>query len=173
MLTTMISAVLAQPALEPTDDMVSWGLGVFKWIAEQFASKNYAAAIAGIVMVLVFALKLVLKEKLKSDALPMVSAGLGLALSLAGALSGAKVDMSVSAILGIVLAGLTTGALASGFWSLAGKRIVDFIKAKFSRPAVVEAPVAPAVVVPAPEVLPTVAPVIPPVVESAPVEPPK
>lgn len=135
MLTHVTSLILAQaaPAVEPTTDVVQWGLSLVKWIAEQFASKNYAAAIAGIVMAAVFLVKLFLKDKLSSDALPLVSAGIGLVLSLAGALAGAKADMSATSIMSIVLSGLTTGAMASGFWSLLGKRLVDFVKSKFSK----------------------------------------
>lgn len=126
----LFNILAAAPAVEPTDDVIGWGLGTIKWIAEQFASKNYAAAVAGIVMVLVFLVKLLLKDKLSSGQLPLVSAGIGLVLSLAGALGGAQAGMNWQGILGIVFTGLTTGAMASGFWSLVGKHIADFVKSK-------------------------------------------
>lgn len=141
----MISLLLLaqmQPSPEPAGDVVQWGLSLIKWIAEQFASKNYAAAVAGIVMAIVFVLKLVLKDKLSSGSLPLVSAIVGTVVSGAGALLGATQGMGATAILSILVTGLTTGATASGLWSLVGKRVVDFVKSKFSKDAV--APTAPA-----------------------------
>lgn len=134
MISTLVSLVLAQPSPEPVDgDVVSWGLHAVKWIVEQFASKNYVAAVAGIVMALTFVLKLVLKDRLSSGALPLVSAAIGLVVSVTTSLLTASADTTAMSVVGMIFAGITTGATASGFWSLAGKHIVDFVKSKFGK----------------------------------------
>lgn len=134
MISTLVSLVLAQPSPQPADgDMISWGLNAIKWIVEQFASKNYVAAVAGIVMILTFATKLVLKDKLSSGALPLVSAAIGLVVSVITSLMTATADTTAMSVIGMIFTGVTTGATASGFWSLAGKHIVDFVKSKFGK----------------------------------------
>lgn len=125
----LVNLVLAQPASEPGTDMVGWALGLVKWIAEQFAAKNYVGAVAAIVMALVFVAKLLLKDKLSSGALPLLSAGLGLLAAVAADLMSAGTGVTGLSVVNILVAGVTTGAMASGFWSLLGKHIVDWTKA--------------------------------------------
>ena len=126
---SILQLVMAQPTAEPGTDMVGWALGLVKWIAEQFAAKNYVGAVAALVMALVFVAKLLLKDKLSSGLLPLLSAGLGLLAAVAAGLMSAGTGMSAAEVVSVVVAGLTTGAMASGFWSLVGRHLVDWTKA--------------------------------------------
>lgn len=125
MLISIVLMALGQAPVEPTDgaDVMQWVMSTIQWTVEQFHAKNYLPAVAAIVMVLTFAVKKILGDKLKTEQLALVSAGLGLLTSLATELAGMAMGSGTFDILRAVAGGLLVGPLASGFWSLLGKKI--------------------------------------------------
>lgn len=131
MLSTLILSTQIAP--EPSGDAALWLLELVKWVVEQFAAKNYVGAVAAIVMGLTFITKSILKDRLSPTALPLVSTGFGLLASIAGSVAAAGMGATPASVWGIIVTGLTTGAMASGFWSLAGKHLVDLAKNLMSK----------------------------------------
>lgn len=133
MLTIITTLILAQPSVEPTTDTVDWAGSLVKWCIDQVAHKNYVALIAAIVMALTYLAKIVLKDRINSDHLPWISAGLGMMTSLAASLLGVTHGMPLVDVADLCITGLTTGAMASGFWSLVGRRMSDWLDKKFPK----------------------------------------
>lgn len=126
MMTNIISIVLsAVPAPMPADgDMFSWLLGSVKWIMEQFAQKNYAPAVAGIIMIATFFFNKFAADKLPVYAKPWISAALGIVMAMVAKVIGMAAGASTPDLLQAILTGFMAGASASGFWSMLGKHFL-------------------------------------------------
>jgi UDP-N-acetylmuramyl pentapeptide phosphotransferase/UDP-N-acetylglucosamine-1-phosphate transferase len=125
-LSSFFSTLLTQvPSAEPGTDMFGWLLELLRWVVEQFKQKNYVPGMGGVVMVLVFFARMFLLKRLNSNVLPLVSAGLGVLLACGVNLAGLAVGSQPMDWLSALAMGLTTGAAASGFWSLVGKKLSE------------------------------------------------
>lgn len=124
MLTTLMFTLLAQlPSAEPTGDAFSWLLQSGQWVIAQFQAKNFLPACAMLVMMAVWAAKKFLGDKLKTEHMALLAAGLSLLSSLAMELIGMKTGSGGFDIFRALANGLMVGAGASGFWSLVGKKL--------------------------------------------------
>lgn len=113
------------PPAVPGDDAVSWLLSSLKWAVERFQAHDYVPAIGMLVMVLVYLFNRFAKDRIASKHLPLVSASIGVLTAIATNLLALAVGSTPLDWVQAVLAGLTAGAAASGFWSLVGKHLAE------------------------------------------------
>ena len=136
MLSAFIVTLFAQvPVSMPGDDPFGWLLATIKWMIEQFQNHNIAPAVGALIMVLVFLFRLLLESKVNKKWLPWVSAGIGVLLQCAANLAALAAGWTHMDWLSAVLAGLTTGAAASGLWSMLGKTLSEKFLNKSADPA--------------------------------------
>lgn len=143
-MTMFLSTILAQLTPEPSGDLVQWVLEMAKTIVEMFKDGRHGPAVAGIIMLVVFFLKVFLKDRLPKAALPWLAAGLGvmsaISMQLAALAVGAKAGDWASAL----VKGAMIGAGASGLWSLLGKKLVELVKSLLAKLKKSEPPAPPA-----------------------------
>lgn len=124
-MTNLIQAVFAQLTPEPSGDVFMWVLQMGKTIVEMFQTGQHGAAVAGMVMLTVFGLRSLLKDRLPHAALPWLSAGLGVMSAVAMQLLALAVGARPTEWLTAVVQGALIGATASGLWSLLGKKLME------------------------------------------------
>lgn len=127
MLTNLIPQLLAQlpplPPPTPGTDTFGWVLQAGQFIVAAFKAHDTAPAIGVLVMVLTWTFNQFFKGKISTAALPFVSAALGVLTSIAANLTALAIGVTPMGWVSAILTGLTTGAAASGFWSLIGKKV--------------------------------------------------
>lgn len=95
-----------------------------KWAIEQYQHKNYMPAIGLLVMVLVFLSRKFLSDKIQPEHMPAFSAAMGILVSVATNLTAVAVGSTPIDWISAVVSGLVTGTMASGLWSLGGKKLL-------------------------------------------------
>ena len=127
----IIAFLLLQiPAPVPTGDEMAWVLESAKWAVEQFQNKNYMPAVGMTIMLLVFVFNKFFHAKVKKEHLALVSASIGVLSAVAMNMMALAVGSQPMEWVSAIMAGLTMGAAASGFWSLIGKMVVDKVSGK-------------------------------------------
>lgn len=124
----LMTVVLAQLAPEPTGDVFLWLLQMGKEVVTSFQSGQHGAAVAGLLMVAVYALRSLLKGRVSQAALPWLSAGLGVLSAVAMQLSALAVGAQPMDWLSALAQGALAGATASGLWSLLGKQAMALLE---------------------------------------------
>ena len=102
------------PAAPSTEEVV----GIITSLVAAAKGGQWALVAALGIMVVIWALKTFFWKSLPPKAMPWVSAAAGVLLSFAATLQGGASWLQAA------IAGLFTGAAASGFWSLVGKHLL-------------------------------------------------
>lgn len=105
------------------DDPVAYTINLIKIGLEQYHARNFIPLVATFIMLAVFFLQKFLLPTLDKSKVPLVSAALGVGFGVASNLAALAVGSQPADWIGIIVTGLFTGATASGFWSLVGKKI--------------------------------------------------
>ena len=153
--------ILAQtvaPVAVPGDDPVAWLLSMLKWIVEQFQAGNYLPAISGVVMVVIAVFHRFFEDRIPKRWLPLVSAGVGVLTAVALNMLDLALGCNKTDVLHALSTGLMVGSGASGFYSLAGKAIMEKVFPRAELPAA-PVPALAVEVAPVPVVPPTTPPV--------------
>jgi len=78
-----------------------------------------------LMMLLVWVIKRISGDALKTERLALLSAGLGVLSAVGIELLALTIDSNRVDLLTAIINGLMVGAGASGFWSLLGKKLLD------------------------------------------------
>ena len=123
----MLPTIFAALTPEPNGDVFAWVLENGKFIVESFQKGELGPAVAGLIMISVYFLNLVLKDRIPAAALPWLSAGMGVLSAVAVQLAALAAGVPAGSWLTAVLKGAMAGAAASGLWSLLGKKVVELL----------------------------------------------
>jgi uncharacterized membrane protein len=95
-----------------------------RWAVEQYQQKNYMPAVGVLIMVVVFLSRKYLNDKIQDEYMPLFSATTGVLVAVATNLTALAVGSTQTDWISAVVSGVATGAMASGLWSLGGKKLL-------------------------------------------------
>ena len=129
----LITSVLGQLQPEPTGDVFLWVLQMGKTIVEMFQAGQHGPAVAGIIMIVVYFLRLALKDRLPQAALPWLLVLFGVLTAISAQLVALATGAPAMSWFSAILQGAMAGAMASGLWSLLGKKLLELLS-KIDKP---------------------------------------
>lgn len=129
----LINIVLAQLQPEPTGDVFLWVLQMGKTIVEMFQSGQHGPAVAGIIMIIVYFLQSLLKDRLPKSALPWFAVLVGVLTAVSAQLVALAVGAAPMSWVSAILQGAMAGAMSSGLWSLLGKKLLELVSSLMSK----------------------------------------
>lgn len=133
--TLAIFAQVVAPSVDPGADPIAWALNAIKWVIEQFQAHNYAPAVGGLIMLLVFGLRKAIGNKISAKALPWVSMLLGVLVEVGSKLTELVAGFSIMQLIGAIVSGAMIGLSASGMWSAFGKPAAEKLNPPQDPPA--------------------------------------
>jgi uncharacterized membrane protein YoaK (UPF0700 family) len=121
-----MSSLLLLTQISPPGDanLVTWGLSSFKWALEQFQQKNYLPLVSFVLMLAISLFQKFELTKINKKALPFVSAGLGVAISIVTNVSAMAMHSKPIDWISAIVMGLTVGAGATGLWEIVGQKLL-------------------------------------------------